>query len=144
MRNFKPSILVVEDEEGVRNLIITVLRLGGFDALPCADAMEAMELLAVHGHSIELMVADVTLGLGLGGLELARSLREVHPHLQVLYISGLADTGPVTAEVNLGRARFLPKPFTPRSLLDAVKAGLPAAACCLATAHPAPRDATLS
>jgi DNA-binding NtrC family response regulator len=116
MRDCKPTVLVVEDEDGVRNLIVTILRLSGFEALHCADAVSAQDLLAVHGNYIQLMVTDVNLGPDLGGIELARGLRDQYPHLRVLYISGLVDDSPVEEEVRGGHAHFLPKPFTPKAL----------------------------
>lgn len=116
MRDGNPTVLVVEDEDSVRNLIVTILRLSGFEALHCADAVAAQDLMAVHGNYIQLMVTDVNLGPDLGGIELARDLGKQFPHLRVLYISGLADDSPLDAEVRSGRARYLPKPFTPKSL----------------------------
>lgn len=116
MQEFKPTVLVVEDEPGVRNLIVTILRLSGFDALHCADAVEAEDLMAIHGNYIQLMVSDVNLGPEASGVDLARTLQAQHNHLRVLYISGLVDEGPVAREVSAGRAHFIAKPFTPKSL----------------------------
>ena len=116
MQEFKPTVLVVEDEPGVRALIATLLRLAGFDALHCADAVEAQDLMALHGDSIRLLVTDVNLGPEEDGVELARLLRLRFPRLRVLYISGLVDDSPIAAEVAAGRAFSLSKPFTSRSL----------------------------
>jgi two-component system, cell cycle sensor histidine kinase and response regulator CckA len=120
MQGFNPTVLVVEDEPGVRNLIVTLFRLDGFDAIHCADAVEARDLMAVHGGGIRLLVTDVNLGPEEDGVELARGLQEQYPGLRVLYISGLVDEGAVFAEVSAGRAHFISKPFTPRSLADKV------------------------
>lgn len=122
MQEFKPTVLVVEDEPGVRNLIVTILRLSGFEALHCADAVEAEDLMAVHGNYIQLVVSDVNLGPDASGVELARSLQAQNSHLRVLYISGLVDEGPVAQEVSAGRAHFIAKPFTPKSLTAKVTA----------------------
>ena len=126
MQEFRPTVLVVEDEPGVRSLIVTILRLSGFDALHCADAVEAQDLMAVHGNYIQLLVTDVNLGPEEDGVELARGLQRQYAHLRVLYISGLADEGPVAAEVTAGRAQYISKPFTPRSLTDKVSSILDA------------------
>jgi two-component system, cell cycle sensor histidine kinase and response regulator CckA len=120
MRDCRPTVLVVEDEDAVRNLIVTILRLSGFEALHCGDAVAAQDLMAVHGNYIQLMISDVHIGPDLGGIELARDLCGQFPHLRVLYISGLADDSPLDAEVRTGRARFLPKPFSPKSLATMV------------------------
>lgn len=120
MQEVKPTVLVVEDEPGVRNLIVTILRLAGYGALHCADSVEAQSLMAVHGESIRLLVTDVNLGPDEDGVELARSLRLRHSRLGVLYLTGLVDEGPVAAEIKAGRAQYLPKPFTPRTLTEKI------------------------
>jgi DNA-binding response OmpR family regulator len=142
MRDSKPTVLIVEDEDGVRNLIVTILRLSGFDAVPCADAVEALDYFAVHGHYIQLLVTDVNLGPDQGGIELAQGLRDAFPQLRVLYVSGLVDEGPVSAEVNSGRAAFLPKPFTPKTLIDKTRGIL--AGTYRSEALPMPRDRATS
>src|SRR5690349_13840328 len=103
MQEFRPTVLVVEDEAAVRSLIVTILRLSGFDALHCGDTVEAQDLMAVHGNYIQLLVTDVNLGPDEGGVELARSLQAQFAHLRVLYISGLVDEGSVSQEVHAGR-----------------------------------------
>lgn len=120
MLEAKPSVLVVEDEEAVRTLIVTILRLSGFDAIPCCDIGEAQDLMAVNGNSIQLMITDVNLGSDQSGIELARALRGTYRRLKVLYISGLVDESQVSREVNAGLAHFLPKPFTTKALTDRV------------------------
>lgn len=120
MQEGKPTVMVVEDEPGVRSLIATILRLAGYDALQCADAGEAQDLMAVHGDSIRLLVTDVNLGPEEDGVELARGLQLRYPRLRVLYLSGLVDDGPVSAEVAAGRAHYVSKPFTPRILTERI------------------------
>lgn len=120
MQEFKPTVLVVEDEAAVRNLIVTILRLSGYEALHCGDTAEAQDLMAVHGNYIQLLVTDVQLGFDMGGVEMARGLSEQFPHLRVLYISGLVDEGEVDREVRAGRGYFIAKPFTPKSLTEKV------------------------
>ncbi len=120
MQESQPSVLVVEDEDAVRNLIVTILRLSGLEVLHCADGDEAQGLMALHGGSIRLLVTDVHLGLDAGGVEMARSLVEAHPHLLVLYVSGLVDGSDVDREVLAGRAHFIAKPFTPKQLVAKV------------------------
>lgn len=122
MHEFKPAVLVVEDEDSIRNLVVTILRLSGLEALHCADGDEARDLMAIHGGSIRLLVTDVHLGLDAGGVEMARGLAKLYPHLLVLYISGLVDGSDVDREVLAGRAHFIAKPFTPKDLLGKVAA----------------------
>lgn len=120
MLDMKPTVLVVEDEVGVRNLISTILRLSGFDVLACADGDEALELVRIHGGYVHLVITDLNLGPSLGGRELAGSLRSLFPTLRILYISGSDEDTTVSREVDGGRAFFLSKPFTPKGLTDKV------------------------
>lgn len=120
MLDMKPTVLVVEDEVGVRNLISTILRLSGFDVLPCEDGDEALEMVREHGGYVHLAITDLNLGPSLGGRELAGSLRSRFPSMRILYISGSEDDSLVNREVGGGRAYFLPKPFTPKMLTDKV------------------------
>lgn len=120
MQESQPSVLVVEDEDAIRNLIVTILRLSGLEALHCTDVGEAGDLMAIHGGSIRLLITDVHLGLDAGGVEMARGLAKLHPHLLVLYVSGLVEGGDVDREVLAGRAHFIAKPFTPKELVGKV------------------------
>lgn len=120
MRGFKPTVLVIEDEAAVRSLIVTILRLSGFDALHCGHAAEAQDLMAIHGHEIQILLTDVQLGQKQNGVDLAIDLQARYPHLQVLYISGWVEEGPMARQVQGGRAHFLAKPFTPKALTERV------------------------
>jgi two-component system cell cycle sensor histidine kinase/response regulator CckA len=120
MLDMKPTVLVVEDEVGIRNLISTILRLSGYDVLACADGDEAMELVGIHGGYVHLVITDLNLGPSVGGRELAGGLRALFPALRILYVSGSEEDNVVHREVDGGIAFFLPKPFTPKALTDKV------------------------
>ena len=121
MLDMKPTVLVVEDEVGVRNLVSTILRLSGFDVLACCDGDEAMELARSHGGYVHLAITDVDLGPSLDGRELAHGLRALFPAMRILYISGREDI--ITKEeLEGGKAFFLAKPFTPKTLTAKVSA----------------------
>jgi two-component system, cell cycle sensor histidine kinase and response regulator CckA len=120
MLDTRPLVLVVEDEDGIRALICTLLRLSGFEVLNCAGAEEALELFKIHGTGIHLVLTDVNLGPLQSGPELAQDLRILYPSIRILYISGREEEGVVAREVVEGSASFLAKPFTPKSLTQAV------------------------
>jgi two-component system, cell cycle sensor histidine kinase and response regulator CckA len=128
MHDERPLILVVEDEDGIRNLISTILRLSGYDVLGAQDGEEAQGLLKDHGGRIRMAITDVNLGPSMGGVELAHNLRTLLPSVKILYISGREDEDGMIREVNDGKAGFLSKPFTPKSLTDKVGAALSEAA----------------
>ncbi|HKP97094.1 MAG TPA: response regulator [Fibrobacteria bacterium] len=115
------TVLVVEDEDGVRNLIRTLLRLSGFDVLACQNAEEALDLMRARGGKVNLVVTDINLGPDMDGIEMAESLRAIYPSLKVLYISGMEEQDRIVREVAGGQASFLMKPFTPGGLRE--KAG---------------------
>ena len=109
------TILVVDDEEGVRQLCAAVLQANGYDALEASSANAALATFEKNGHKIDLLLTDVVMAQ-MGGFELARQLRERKPGLRILYMSGYpehAGGAPPTA--------FLHKPFTPDVLLGKVR-----------------------
>lgn len=121
MQENKGTVLVVEDDDGIRTLLATILRLAGYEAISYADGDEALDQLRENAVPIHLLVTDVHLGLQMDGLELAQGLRAFYPSMRVLYISGVEDRVDMTAEVESGRASFLAKPFKPSALTEKVK-----------------------
>ena len=117
------TILVVEDEPGVRELVAKSLESLGYTVVEAGNPMEARHRAEDLGDRLGLLVTDVVMPRG-GGPELARTLAASRPHLRVLYISGyttdaVADRGgPDSGEA------FLSKPFTPHALAHAVRAVL--------------------
>ncbi len=107
------TLLLAEDEHEIRELAAEFLEASGWTVVRAADGLAALEAAAGREHDIALLVTDVMMP-NLGGVELARRLRERTPGLRVLFMSGFTDTAP------LGDAPFLPKPFSPAALLDAV------------------------
>jgi len=122
------SILVVEDEPMVRELVCRVLESQGYRVLLAGSGQEALE--RVRGSEVRpsLLLTDLVLP-GLGGEEVARLLRAELPGLKVLLMSGYSDRTPATGP---GSPRLLAKPFTPAGLALAVRAAL--------DTPPAPRD----
>jgi two-component system cell cycle sensor histidine kinase/response regulator CckA len=118
-RHGTETVLVVEDDALVRNLTVRVLRGAGYHVLVASRGSEALEVVR-EGPAPDLVVTDVVLP-GVGGRDLAATLREARPDLPVLYVSGytgdtIADHGVLAPGVE-----FLPKPFTGRALLERVR-----------------------
>jgi len=109
------TILVVDDEEGVRKLCGAVLQANGYDALEASSANSALTAFEKNGHKIDLVLTDVVMPQ-LNGFDLVRQLRERKAALKVLYMSGY----PEHAE-NAQATTFLHKPFTPDALLEKVR-----------------------
>jgi signal transduction histidine kinase len=109
-----PRVLVVEDEEDVRALLIDVLHSHGLHPIAAGSAEEALAVSAQH--EFDLLLTDVGLP-GATGPELARDLRRRRPQLPVLFISGQSgDTVDADGDVPSPRA-FLQKPFSSRALV---------------------------
>jgi two-component system cell cycle sensor histidine kinase/response regulator CckA len=120
MQDTVRTILVIEDEDGVRNLLRALLRLSGYEVLSCQDGSEALDLMEARGGSVHLLITDVNLGMGMDGFEAAARLRERQADLKVLYMSGQDEAGSGSGRAAGTSDGFLPKPFTPRGFTEAV------------------------
>ena len=114
------TVLVVEDEAGVRALAVHVLAGCGYTVLDAADGEEALRLARQQPGRIELLVTDVVMPR-LGGRELAAQLLARDPRLRILYLSGYADDAEVRLGVEQGEVGFLAKPFFPSELAHKVR-----------------------
>jgi PAS domain S-box-containing protein len=114
------TVLVVEDHEGVRSLIVGTLELCGFQVLQAGDGMEALRQVAQHAGKIDLLLTDVIMP-GMNGKEVADQLAALQPGLKVLFMSGYS--GEVIAHHGVLEAgvAYLPKPFTPDALSAKVR-----------------------
>lgn len=108
-----PTVLLADDADVVRKLCCRILEEHGCIVLEAVDGREALSLARNHHAPIDLLITDMVMP-ELGGLELSRAFRDVHPAAGVLFISGSH------AEELEAAASFLAKPFTPQALLDRV------------------------
>jgi PAS domain S-box-containing protein len=113
-RRGRETLLIVEDESSVRNLVASSLRRESYELLLAGSADEALTIADSHDGPIDLLLTDAVMP-GRSGMELASLLTARRPGLSVIIMSGYtehnlssADAGPVAA--------LLPKPFTPRDL----------------------------
>jgi two-component system, cell cycle sensor histidine kinase and response regulator CckA len=111
------TILVVEDQDGLRTLICEILRRNGYTVLPAENGHEALLLAARQSGKIDLMITDLVMPK-MGGREVAQGLPVSHPETKVLYMSGYVDD--IQELLALGHA-FIDKPFTPEALLRKVR-----------------------
>jgi CheY-like chemotaxis protein len=111
------TILVVEDQDGLRTLMCEILRRNGYTVLPAENGCEALLLAAGHTGPIDLMITDLVMPK-MGGREVAEQLPVSHPETKVLYMSGYVDD--INELLALGHA-FIDKPFSPDDLLRKVR-----------------------
>src|ERR671918_465317 len=109
------TILIVDDERAVRELVAAALTRAGFHVRTAGSAEEALDLEA--RHPVDLLVTDVILP-NISGPELANRIRTRSPHTRVLFISGY--TGNALSGEDLRGNAFLPKPFGTTTLIQRV------------------------
>ena len=122
------TVLLVEDEEAVRELIHTVLTEHGYDVIPARDPEHAIQLAASFAREIHMLLTDVVMP-GMSGRELANHVSQRRPGIRVLFMSGYTDNVITTGGMLEKGLAFLQKPFSPSSLAQKVREVLaPAAA----------------
>jgi CheY-like chemotaxis protein len=114
------TVLLAEDEEGVRALIRQVLQVGGYAVLEARDGADALWLASQHRGPIDLLITDVVMP-GLDGRGLAERLAASYTGLRVLYLSGYTDDAVVRRGVLQEKVHFLQKPFSPAALARKVR-----------------------
>src|SRR5262249_4878785 len=118
------TILLVEDDAGVRDLVSRILRERGYQVYMAADAQEALSAAAASSVPIDLLLTDVIMPGGTNGVALAANLQDARPALRVLYMSGYTDTALTSqAVLDVGHALIM-KPFTADALARAVRLAL--------------------
>jgi signal transduction histidine kinase/CheY-like chemotaxis protein len=114
------TILLVEDEEAVRDLARDVLRTRGYTVVEASDASEALRICERHPGAIEMVLTDVVMP-GMTGRDLADRLALLRPAIKVLYMSGYTDNAVIHHGVLDAGTVFLQKPFTPAVLAHKVR-----------------------
>jgi CheY-like chemotaxis protein len=115
------TILLVEDEESVRQVTTRVLRNNGYLVLEAGLPSEALNLLAQGGVSVDLMLVDVVMP-EMTGADLAKQVAASHPSVRVLYMSGYTG-GAISGRDVVGEGvSYLEKPFTAATLCAKVRA----------------------
>jgi two-component system cell cycle sensor histidine kinase/response regulator CckA len=117
------TVLVVEDERPVRQIVTNALKRAGYRVLAASEPTAGLMLLREHGHAIDLLLTDVMMP-GINGRELARDARQMLPELRVLFMSGYADLAFGSEGPAAAGGAFLQKPFTLDALLTAVRTQL--------------------
>jgi signal transduction histidine kinase len=114
------TLLLVEDEDALRQLLNDILTDEGYSILQAASGTEAMNICAEHPDTIHLLVTDVVMP-GMGGRQLVENLAATRPNMKILYMSGYTDNAIVHHGVLDAGTAFLQKPFTPISVLRKVR-----------------------
>jgi two-component system cell cycle sensor histidine kinase/response regulator CckA len=114
------TILLVEDEEGLRSLNARGLRSRGYSVVEASNGIEALEVLEERNGAVDLVVSDVVMP-EMDGPTLLKSMRERNPDLKIIFVSGYAEDAFEKSLPENQQFAFLPKPFTLSQLVAAVK-----------------------
>jgi PAS domain S-box-containing protein len=120
VRGGTETVLLVEDEPGVRKLAQEVLARNGYAVLNAENGAEALRVCQTSARPIHLMVTDVVMPK-MGGPESADQLKAIRPEMKVLFMSGYADRAIASHQVLSAGTPFLQKPFTPAALARKVR-----------------------
>jgi two-component system, cell cycle sensor histidine kinase and response regulator CckA len=112
------SVLLVDDDEGLRRFVLRILLQEGFRVIEASDGAEALEVAAAHAGPIDLLLTDVIMPK-VNGLVLAQRLLKERPGIRVLYMSGFVEGSMLLAKHP--ELIILHKPFTSAALIAAVR-----------------------
>ena len=117
------TVLVVEDESVVRNLVHQVLKHSGYNVLEAQHGAEALRIVLQHPNPIHLLLTDLVMPL-MGGRDLAKRLLGMRKDIKVLYMFGCTDDSAIRRGKLEPGTDFIQKPFTSNSLLRKVRSVL--------------------
>ena len=120
----RPTVLVVDDEEDLRDIMRRMLERRGFDTLVAGDSEQAIAACRDHEGDIEVLITDLGLP-GVSGGELSRTAMALRPAMGVVYISGLPKDIAVAKGLIGADALLVKKPFSSESLVEALRTVLP-------------------
>ena len=110
------TILLVEDEEMVRELARQALHQVGYKILEAHNGQEALQMGAQLNEPIHLLLTDMVMPGGLNGQELSERLLAIHPETKILFMSGYIDDAIAQRGILDSEVAFLQKPFSPMAL----------------------------
>ena len=114
------TVLIVEDEDGVRELTRQILSHAGYKVLIAGNPGEALALFKKHRDEVQLLLTDIVLQ-SMSGRELAQQIEQLSTKIRVLYMSGYTDDAALNNGILAAGAQFLQKPFTTDALLRKVQ-----------------------
>jgi len=113
-------VIVIDDEDMVRETMADILAEAGLEVLQAADGPSGIQLFRKHAQEIKLVLLDLSMPR-MSGEEVYYKLREIEPSVPVLLISGYSEHEIMDRFVNKGLAGFIQKPYTIASLLQQIR-----------------------
>jgi CheY-like chemotaxis protein len=121
------TILLVEDEDSVRNLTLRMLNQLGYTVIPAADGKQGIEIAKAHSGRIDLLLTDMVMP-NMSGRQLAEMVKAIHPETAIVFMSGYTEDTVVHQGVLQPGVEFLSKPFSRESLAGTLREGVAAKA----------------
>ncbi len=115
------TILLVEDDEGVRTMVHAMLLSNGYEVLTAASAADALSVCENHAHPIDLLLSDVVLRGSTDGPALAKKIVERRAGIKVLFMSGYSESFIARSSNSAEIDELIEKPFTSKDLLQRVR-----------------------
>ena len=115
-------VMVVDDEEGVRNLLQRTLEGAGFNVVTAANGQEALETMSEPELEIGVLLLDIKMP-GLSGIEVLQKITIEHPLICVIMVTAMVDTTTAIEAMKLGAYDYVTKPFNPDDVVLAVQRG---------------------
>jgi len=112
------TLLVVDDQATIRNILVQILKLEGYEVLSAAHGLEALQRAAEHPGPIDVLITDLMMPF-MGGEELIERLAEERPETRVICLSAAFSKASLSRDI-----LYLPKPFSIRSVVHTVKSVL--------------------
>ena len=117
------TVMVVEDDEALRKLIVALLEAAGYQVREAANGGAALQLVRDRSEHIHLVLTDVLMPM-MSGIDLSSQLRKLQPDLKVLLMSGYAGDLIARYRVAKGELMLIEKPFTRQGLLARIRTAL--------------------
>jgi two-component system cell cycle sensor histidine kinase/response regulator CckA len=125
-RSGTETLLIVENEGAIRNLLQMALRKSGYTVLVAESGREALEIVRAHAGAIHLLITDVVMP-DMSGPELVGQLVTIRPETQTLFMSGYMDQALGEHGILPTNVNFIQKPFSPKVIAQKVRDILDAA-----------------
>ena len=117
----KPSILIVEDEVGIREMLSDAVRISGYEALTCTNGVEALN--ALRKHSVNLIISDINMPQ-MSGFDMLEKVRMRGDDTPIIFLTARHEKQDVTQGLRLGADDYITKPFGLEELMLRVEAVL--------------------
>ena len=113
-------ILVIDDEDMLRDVLKEVLTMVGFSAIFASSGVEGLELFKDHSDRIKLILLDVLMP-EMGGVETYKAITEIDPDMKFIFMSGFPDNEALAIQELTGDFAFIKKPFSVQEIIKKIK-----------------------